>query len=105
MFNTYMGMLIWPMIALGWVVNLMQRGTASWSRIMELMHEKPRIAADSSYSSNPSQVRPGNSAIRRRGSELSGRLRAEEHHLDDSRRRHRRDRRAHRQRQEHAGQS
>jgi ATP-binding cassette subfamily B multidrug efflux pump len=43
MFNTYMGVLIWPMIALGWVVNLMQRGTASWSRIMELMHEKPGI--------------------------------------------------------------
>jgi ATP-binding cassette subfamily B multidrug efflux pump len=43
MFNTYMGILIWPMIALGWVVNLMQRGTASWSRIMELMHEKPSI--------------------------------------------------------------
>src|ERR1700734_2775432 len=43
MFNTYMGMLVWPMIALGWVVNLMQRGTASWSRIMELMHEKPTI--------------------------------------------------------------
>ena len=43
MFNTYMGMLIWPMIALGWVVNLMQRGAASWSRIMELMHEKPSI--------------------------------------------------------------
>ena len=43
MFNTYMGMLIWPMIALGWVVNLMQRGTASWSRIMELMREKPSI--------------------------------------------------------------
>jgi ATP-binding cassette subfamily B multidrug efflux pump len=44
LFNTYMGMLIWPMIALGWVVNLMQRGTASWSRIMELMHEQPGIA-------------------------------------------------------------
>ena len=43
MFNTAMGMLIWPMIALGWVVNLMQRGTASWNRIMELMHEKPSI--------------------------------------------------------------
>src|ERR1700685_2998866 len=43
LFNTYMGMLIWPMIALGWVVNLMQRGTASWSRIMELMHKKPSI--------------------------------------------------------------
>jgi ATP-binding cassette subfamily B protein len=43
MFNTYMGMLVWPMIALGWVVNLMQRGTASWNRIMELMREKPGI--------------------------------------------------------------
>lgn len=43
MFNTYMGMLVWPMIALGWVVNLMQRGTASWGRIMELMNEKPGI--------------------------------------------------------------
>ena len=44
MFNTYMGMLVWPMIALGWVVNLMQRGTASWNRIMELMQEQPSIA-------------------------------------------------------------
>ena len=43
MFNTYMGMLVWPMIALGWVVNLMQRGKASWERIMELMREKPGI--------------------------------------------------------------
>src|SRR5450755_3654455 len=43
MFNTYMGMLVWPMIALGWVVNLMQRGTASWNRIMELMHQQPSI--------------------------------------------------------------
>jgi ATP-binding cassette, subfamily B, multidrug efflux pump len=43
MFNTYMGMLVWPMIALGWVVNLMQRGTASWERIMELMRQKPAI--------------------------------------------------------------
>ena len=43
MFNTYMGMLVWPMIALGWVVNLMQRGMASWGRIMELMKEQPGI--------------------------------------------------------------
>jgi ATP-binding cassette, subfamily B, multidrug efflux pump len=54
MFNTYMGVLIWPMIALGWVVNLMQRGTASWSRIMELMAEKPSIQRrNSSYSPSP----------------------------------------------------
>jgi ATP-binding cassette subfamily B protein len=45
MFNTYMGMLIWPMIAFGWVVNLMQRGTASLNRINEILHERPTIAA------------------------------------------------------------
>ncbi len=44
MFNTYMGMLIWPMIAFGWVVNLMQRGTASLNRINEMLHERPSIA-------------------------------------------------------------
>jgi ATP-binding cassette subfamily B protein len=44
MFNTYMGMLIWPMIAFGWVVNLMQRGTASLNRINEILHERPTIA-------------------------------------------------------------
>ena len=45
MFNTYMGMLVWPMIALGWVVNLMQRGSASLQRINEILHEQPSIAA------------------------------------------------------------
>lgn len=44
MFNTYMGMLVWPMIALGWVVNLMQRGTASLNRINEILAERPTIA-------------------------------------------------------------
>src|SRR6266852_5068155 len=43
MFNTYMGMLVWPMIALGWVVNLMQRGSASMARINEIMRERPTI--------------------------------------------------------------
>jgi ATP-binding cassette subfamily B protein len=42
-FNTYMIMLTWPVIALGWVVNLVQRGTASVIRIDELMKEKPAI--------------------------------------------------------------
>ena len=45
MFNTYMGMLIWPMFAMGWVVNLMQRGTASLDRINHLMRQEPTIAA------------------------------------------------------------
>ncbi|HEY3990447.1 MAG TPA: ABC transporter ATP-binding protein [Acidobacteriaceae bacterium] len=42
-FNTYMMMLTWPVIALGWVVNLVQRGTASVIRIHELMTDKPTI--------------------------------------------------------------
>ena len=45
MFNTSMGRLVWPMIALGWVVNLMQRGTASLARINQMMEERPTIAA------------------------------------------------------------
>jgi len=45
MFNTYMGMLIWPMIAIGWVVNLMQRGTASLGRIGRILDEQPSISA------------------------------------------------------------
>jgi ATP-binding cassette subfamily B multidrug efflux pump len=49
-YNTYMVQLIWPMIALGYVINLVQRGAASVVRIHELMLEKPTIddsAADS----------------------------------------------------------
>jgi ATP-binding cassette subfamily B protein len=42
-FNTYMIMLIWPIIAVGWVVNIFERGTASVKRIDELLKEEPRI--------------------------------------------------------------
>ena len=42
-FNTYMVMLTWPVIALGWVVNLWQRGTASVVRIDELLSNQPTI--------------------------------------------------------------
>ncbi|MDK9700318.1 MAG: ABC transporter ATP-binding protein/permease [bacterium] len=36
-FTTYLGLLAWPMIAIGWVANLIQRGLASWQRIMTIM--------------------------------------------------------------------
>jgi ATP-binding cassette, subfamily B, multidrug efflux pump len=45
MFQTYMGMLVWPMIAMGWVINLMQRGTASLGRIREMLRHPASIAA------------------------------------------------------------
>ncbi|MBV9304504.1 MAG: ABC transporter ATP-binding protein [Acidobacteriaceae bacterium] len=55
MFNTYMGMLIWPMIAFGWVINLMQRGTASLNRINEMIHQRPSIARPEGEVLQPSQ--------------------------------------------------
>ncbi len=42
-FSTYMMQLTWPVIALGWVINIFQRGTASLIRINEIMHEQPEI--------------------------------------------------------------
>src|SRR5437899_423481 len=45
-FNTYMVQLTWPIIALGWVINIYQRGTASMARINEIITEKPTITDD-----------------------------------------------------------
>jgi ATP-binding cassette, subfamily B, multidrug efflux pump len=42
-FSTYMMQLTWPIIALGWVINIFQRGTASLIRINEILHEQPEI--------------------------------------------------------------
>jgi ATP-binding cassette, subfamily B, multidrug efflux pump len=43
-FNMYLLRLIWPLIAIGYVVNLYQRGTASWKRMQAIMTIKPAIA-------------------------------------------------------------
>jgi ATP-binding cassette subfamily B protein len=42
-FNAYLMMLGWPMIAFGWVTNLLQRGTASWKRMLEVIDAPPAI--------------------------------------------------------------
>lgn len=42
-FTSYLGMLIWPMMALGWIVNLLQRGAASMGRIQVLFSAQPDI--------------------------------------------------------------
>jgi ATP-binding cassette, subfamily B, multidrug efflux pump len=44
MFNTYMAMLVKPMVAIGRVMNIMERGTASLQRIQAVMHERPTLA-------------------------------------------------------------
>lgn len=52
-FNTYMMQLTWPVIALGWVINIFQRGTASMVRINEILSQKPEIADESPMAERP----------------------------------------------------
>ncbi len=42
-FTAYLGMLIWPMIAFGWVANLLQQGAASMGRLATIMDSEPEI--------------------------------------------------------------
>ncbi|HUN84649.1 MAG TPA: ABC transporter ATP-binding protein [Terracidiphilus sp.] len=55
-FNTYMVLLIWPIIAVGWVVNLFQRGTASVKRIDELLRAMPAIDDSDADSTIPADT-------------------------------------------------
>jgi ATP-binding cassette subfamily B multidrug efflux pump len=41
--NSYLMMLSWPMIAFGWVTNMLQRGMASWQRMLEVLETPPAI--------------------------------------------------------------
>jgi len=43
-FSLYLGMLVWPSIALGWVVGIFQQGKASMQRINEIIYKDPDIA-------------------------------------------------------------
>lgn len=55
-FGVYLAMLIWPMIAVGWVVSLVQRGAASMARINRILAERPAIASPAAPTALP---RPG----------------------------------------------
>ena len=46
-FNAYLGMLSWPMIALGWVINIIERGSASMGRINQIFDSQPEIQDNS----------------------------------------------------------
>jgi ATP-binding cassette subfamily B protein len=45
-FNAYLVMLSWPMIAFGWVTNMLQRGMASWKRMLAILDARPAITED-----------------------------------------------------------
>ena len=42
-FNTYLGLLVWPMLAIGMLFNIVERGNASYDRILELLHTTETI--------------------------------------------------------------
>jgi ATP-binding cassette subfamily B multidrug efflux pump len=55
-FGVYLAMLVWPMIALGWAFNLVQRGAASMGRINQLFAEQPAITGAASPVPLPAAV-------------------------------------------------
>jgi ATP-binding cassette subfamily B protein len=59
-FFSYLTMLSWPMIAFGWVTNMLQRGMASWKRMLEVLETVPAISDhDQPQSTQNSQMVSG----------------------------------------------
>ncbi|MCG8462468.1 MAG: ABC transporter ATP-binding protein/permease [Holophagales bacterium] len=59
-FQLFLGKLVWPMIAIGWVINIAQRGAASFGRIRHILETRPEIRDPDS----PVKVGPVRGAIR-----------------------------------------
>lgn len=57
-FNAYLGLLTWPMMAIGWVVNILQRGKASLHRLNQVFTEIPLI------NDNPNSIKITTSSIK-----------------------------------------
>lgn len=47
-FNGYLAMLVWPTIMFGWILNLVQRGAASMSRLAEILNAQPEVVETAS---------------------------------------------------------
>lgn len=58
-FSGYLTMLIWPTIIMGWILNLLQRGAASMSRLNEVLQARPQVTEPE----NPPQLKEINGAI------------------------------------------
>ena len=55
-FAMYINLLVWPVIAIGWVFTVLQRGIASSKRILELLNEKPDVFEDKNVNINIKKV-------------------------------------------------
>jgi ATP-binding cassette, subfamily B, multidrug efflux pump len=58
-FGMYLAMLTWPLIALGWVINLFQRGAASHTRLLDILDARSRLAV-----AEPARTLPASTAGR-----------------------------------------
>ena len=45
-FETYLAFLMWPLMAFGWVINVIQRGMASWHRMIVLLDTEPEMSEE-----------------------------------------------------------
>ncbi len=71
-FNAYLALLVWPTLALGWMISLFQRGAASWRRLEELLETRPKIADGGGAPLDHATVR-GDVSIRGLTIEIGGR--------------------------------
>jgi len=62
-FAMYLGMLTWPLIALGWVINLFQRGAASMARLLEVLDASPKLREPSAPRALPFTATGGGRSI------------------------------------------
>lgn len=58
-FAMYLGMLTWPLIALGWVINLFQRGAASMTRLLDILDARSLLAEPAAPRSLPATTASG----------------------------------------------
>jgi ATP-binding cassette subfamily B protein len=79
-FNAYLAILVWPTLALGWMISLLQRGQASWRRLAELLETQPDIR-DGETALAADKVR-GDVSIRDLTIEIDGRVLVDKVSLD-----------------------
>ena len=60
-FGLYLGLLTWPLIALGWVINLFQRGAASMARLVEILDARSTVVSAPAANAHLEPARAGRS--------------------------------------------
>ncbi|MDX1302304.1 SmdA family multidrug ABC transporter permease/ATP-binding protein [Photobacterium sp.] len=55
-FTLYQGLMIWPMLAMAWLFNILERGSAAWQRIQHIFNETPDIVSGDTPLNQPRQT-------------------------------------------------